>query len=286
MLLTEGISRANVAANDVAGNFSLTLIDILDTFVVLDDRQGFEMAVRNIIDWVSFDVNTKPQVFETTIRVLGGLLSGHIFSNQTGQPFYLPWYRGELLSLAHDLGKRLLPAFATPTGLPYARVYATLSSNLVNLFRHTFVSQDQSSARCAQRRNGGNMYVSTPFWFMQCFTKGNRYCRRRLFDSRICHPQPSDRRWPLWEGGSQSAIYRYWYSICLPCLATLGIFRHLEPEVGDRIGWKHHKHAKWGDSTSFLCFQPEILTLSVIGLDAPWDNGNRGRDWFFLWICP
>ncbi|KAF8913826.1 alpha mannosidase-like protein [Gymnopilus junonius] len=113
---------ANIASNDVAGNFSLTLIDVLDTFVVLDDRQGFEKAVKNVIDWVSFDVNTKPQVFETTIRVLGGLLSGHIFANQTGQPFHLPWYRGELLSMAHDLGERLLPAFSTPTGLPYARI--------------------------------------------------------------------------------------------------------------------------------------------------------------------
>ncbi|KAF5388298.1 hypothetical protein D9615_000341 [Tricholomella constricta] len=112
----------NVASNDVAGNFSLTLIDVLDTLVVLNDRRGFEQAVKNIIDWVSFDVNTKPQVFETTIRVLGGLLSGHIFANQTGQPFHLPWYRGELLDMAHDLGKRLLPAFATPTGLPYARI--------------------------------------------------------------------------------------------------------------------------------------------------------------------
>jgi ER degradation enhancer, mannosidase alpha-like 1 len=100
----------------------LTLIDVLDTLVVLGDRQGFETAVRNVIDWVSFDVNTKPQVFETTIRVLGGLLSGHIFANQTGEPFHLPWYRGELLDMAYDLGERLLPAFSTPTGLPYARV--------------------------------------------------------------------------------------------------------------------------------------------------------------------
>ncbi|KAG5716543.1 ER degradation-enhancing alpha-mannosidase-like protein 1 [Termitomyces sp. T112] len=112
----------NIASNDVAGNFSLTLIDVLDTLVVLDDRQGFEQAVKNIINWVSFDVNTKPQVFETTIRVMGGLLSGHIFANQSGQPFYLPWYRGELLEMARDLGKRLLPAFKTPTGLPYARI--------------------------------------------------------------------------------------------------------------------------------------------------------------------
>lgn len=95
---------------------------MLDTLVVLDDPSGFQDAVKNVIDWVSFDVNTRPQVFETTIRVLGGLLSGHIFAGEPGQPFYLPWYRGQLLNMAYDLGKRLLPAFATPTGLPYARV--------------------------------------------------------------------------------------------------------------------------------------------------------------------
>lgn len=131
---------ANIAANDVAGNFSLTLIDVLDTLVVLDDRQGFDKAVRNVIDWVSFDVNTKPQVFETTIRVLGGLLSGHIFANQTG-PFHLPWYRGELLDMAHDLGKRLLPAFATPTGLPYARVYTSVFAMKSELNMLSFVQR-------------------------------------------------------------------------------------------------------------------------------------------------
>ncbi|KAI6119419.1 glycoside hydrolase family 47 protein [Pisolithus croceorrhizus] len=113
---------ANIAFNDVTGNFSLTLIDVLDTLVVLDDPPGFQRAVQNVIDQVSFDVDTKPQVFETTIRVMGGLLSGHLFASSPGQPFYLPWYRGQLLDLAYDLGTRLLPAFATPTGLPYARL--------------------------------------------------------------------------------------------------------------------------------------------------------------------
>jgi len=113
---------ANIATNDVAGNFSVTLVDALDTFVILNDRPGFEHAVRNVIDHVSFDSNTKPQVFETTIRVLGGLLSGHIFASRNGQPFHLPWYDDELLSMAYDLGERLLPAFETPTGIPYARL--------------------------------------------------------------------------------------------------------------------------------------------------------------------
>ena len=67
----------------------MTLLDVLDTFVVLGDRKGFERAVRNAIDWVSFDVNTRPQVFETTIRVLGGLLSGHIFASDSTSQFYL-----------------------------------------------------------------------------------------------------------------------------------------------------------------------------------------------------
>ncbi|KIY73681.1 glycoside hydrolase family 47 protein [Cylindrobasidium torrendii FP15055 ss-10] len=116
------VNQANIASNDVMGNFSLTLVDILDTFVVLGDKEGFDTAVRNVIDVVSFDVNTKPQVFETTIRVLGGLLSAHQFAIQPGKPFHLPWYKGELLDLAHDLGTRLLPAFSTPTGIPYARV--------------------------------------------------------------------------------------------------------------------------------------------------------------------
>jgi mannosidase alpha-like ER degradation enhancer 1 len=115
-------TSSNIAYNDVSGNYSLTLIDVLDTLVVLGDPPGFQNAVRNVLDWVSFDVNTKPQVFETTIRVLGGLLSGHIFASQPNQPFYLPWYRDQLLILAYDLGKRLLPAFSTPTGLPFARV--------------------------------------------------------------------------------------------------------------------------------------------------------------------
>lgn len=100
----------------------MTLIDSVDTLVVMNDRPAFEKAVRNIIDWVSFDVNTKPQLFETNIRVLGGLLSGHLLASNPNHTFHLPWYRNELLSLAYDLGTRLLPAFKTPTGLPYARV--------------------------------------------------------------------------------------------------------------------------------------------------------------------
>lgn len=102
-----------------------------------------------------FDLDSKVQVFETVIRGVGGLLSAHLFA--TGDlPIegysprivtkhgmrYIPFrngfkYYGQLLNLARDLAERLLPAFHTPTGLPYPRVnlkygtpfYATSSLN-------------------------------------------------------------------------------------------------------------------------------------------------------------
>ncbi|GAA5853909.1 hypothetical protein JCM8547_008154 [Rhodosporidiobolus lusitaniae] len=129
----------NTGVNDVMGDYALTLVDSLDTFPMLNDYNGFEQAVRDTIAHVSFDVDSRVQVFEVTIRMMGGLLSGHLLAqppppssglsyngstfSSSIKGFALPWYRGELLELAQDLGRRLLPAFETPTGIPYARVH-------------------------------------------------------------------------------------------------------------------------------------------------------------------
>jgi ER degradation enhancer, mannosidase alpha-like 1 len=57
-------------------------VDVLDTLAIMGNQEEFSNAVQSVIDWVQFDVNTKPQVFEVTIRVLGGLLSAHQVSIQ------------------------------------------------------------------------------------------------------------------------------------------------------------------------------------------------------------
>jgi len=75
-----------------------------------------------------FDIDAKVQVFETTIRGLGGLISAHLFATNTLPslpPSYRPnfTYNDELLLLATDLGQRLLPALTlSPTGIPYPRI--------------------------------------------------------------------------------------------------------------------------------------------------------------------
>lgn len=72
----------------------------------------------------SFDSLSYKEIFLTKYGfVCSGLLSAHVLASelQAGGDF-LSWYRGELLTLAHDLGRRLLPAFNTSTGIPHSRV--------------------------------------------------------------------------------------------------------------------------------------------------------------------
>ncbi|KAI0232442.1 hypothetical protein L0F63_005231 [Massospora cicadina] len=117
------LQESNIGINDVDGDFSLTLVDSLDMLAVVGDFEAFERAVRLVIRDVHFDVDSRVQVFEATIRMMGGLLSAHLLATEPSLGFALSWYRGELLALAHDLGKRLLPAFAaSPTAFPFARV--------------------------------------------------------------------------------------------------------------------------------------------------------------------
>lgn len=52
----------------------------------------------------------------------GGLLSAHMLASDPATGFAVDGYAGGLLNLALDLGRRLLPAFDTPTGVPFGAV--------------------------------------------------------------------------------------------------------------------------------------------------------------------
>ena len=61
-------SRSNININDVLGDYSLTLIDTLDTLAVIGDPKEFRQSVQRVIEDVTFDKDTTVQVFEATIR--------------------------------------------------------------------------------------------------------------------------------------------------------------------------------------------------------------------------
>jgi len=108
---------------DTWGSYSLSLIDALDTLIVMGLHDEFNKAVDYIKYNVSFDADINVSVFETNIRVVGGLLSAHMLSHRATSNLEKGWpCNGPLLRMAEDVARRLLPAFKTPTGMPYGTV--------------------------------------------------------------------------------------------------------------------------------------------------------------------
>ncbi|XP_014889216.1 ER degradation-enhancing alpha-mannosidase-like protein 3 isoform X2 [Poecilia latipinna] len=139
--------------DDSLGKFSLTLIDTLDTLVVLNKLDEFDDAVKKAVRDVRLDNDVVVSVFETNIRVLGyktcsrGLLGGHVMADllrQRGER--MQWYRDELLHMAVELGHRLIPAFNTSSGLPYPKV--NLRYGILNPLSRTGTESDTCTA-CA-----------------------------------------------------------------------------------------------------------------------------------------
>ena len=89
----------------------MTPVDALDTLILMHLDAEAERVRSLIVSDLSFDRDIYVKNFEITIRLLGGLLSSY---QLTGDK--------RLLSLAEDLGNRLLPVFNSPTGLPYVYV--------------------------------------------------------------------------------------------------------------------------------------------------------------------
>uniref|UniRef100_A0A8C6QB22 alpha-1,2-Mannosidase n=2 Tax=Nannospalax galili TaxID=1026970 RepID=A0A8C6QB22_NANGA len=89
----------------------LTLIDALDTMWILGLKQEFEEARKWVSENLHFEKNVDVNLFESTIRILGGLLSTYHLSGDS-----------LFLRKAEDFGNRLMPAFTTPSKIPYSDV--------------------------------------------------------------------------------------------------------------------------------------------------------------------
>ena len=102
------------------------IIDALDTLMLMN----MTTAVSHAREWISttltYDLDHDVNTFETTIRMLGGLLAAHYLQSEHPSlcPVDLRTNGGEDLYLekASDLADRLLSAFETDTGIPWSSV--------------------------------------------------------------------------------------------------------------------------------------------------------------------
>ncbi|KKY34524.1 putative endoplasmic reticulum mannosyl-oligosaccharidealpha-mannosidase [Diaporthe ampelina] len=104
------------------------IVDALDTMILMNLTSRLTHAREWISTQLTYDQDQDVNTFETTIRMLGGLLSAHYLSTefpelaaitdddegQAGEDLYL--------EKAKDLADRLIPAFDSESGVPYASV--------------------------------------------------------------------------------------------------------------------------------------------------------------------
>ncbi|RCI15527.1 hypothetical protein L249_3512 [Ophiocordyceps polyrhachis-furcata BCC 54312] len=118
------------------------IIDSLDTMILMNQTRRLRHAREWLSKSLTWEQDQDVNTFETTIRMLGGLLSAHYLSTEF--PDMAPLEEddagkaGEDLYLekAKDLGDRLISAFESPSGVPYASVnlekYAGIPSHADN----------------------------------------------------------------------------------------------------------------------------------------------------------
>ncbi|KAF9480359.1 glycoside hydrolase family 47 protein [Pholiota conissans] len=94
------------------GGVGFTVVDAIDTMQIMGLMEEYKRAREWIAHNLTFERDGNFNTFETTIRVLGGLLSAYHFSDQ--DPLFL--------EKAIDLGDRITTAFDTPSGLPLSDV--------------------------------------------------------------------------------------------------------------------------------------------------------------------
>jgi mannosidase alpha-like ER degradation enhancer 2 len=98
-------------SNWYAHSMVMTPIDAFDTMILMDLNKEAEECKNLIFEKLSFDHDMEVQVFEIVIRLLGGLISAYQLDGDK-----------RFLDLATQLGDKLLPAFNSPTGMPYRMV--------------------------------------------------------------------------------------------------------------------------------------------------------------------
>ncbi|ORX97613.1 glycoside hydrolase [Clohesyomyces aquaticus] len=105
------------------GGLGWIIVDALDTMMLMNLTKELKQARDWVSTTLSYDKQQDVNTFETTIRMLGGLLSAHYL--QETLPGMKPETGNEedlFLEKATDLADRLMGAYDSPSGVPWASV--------------------------------------------------------------------------------------------------------------------------------------------------------------------
>ncbi|KAJ7784540.1 glycoside hydrolase [Mycena metata] len=137
-----------------AGGIGYTVVDSIDTMLLMGLTQEYSRAREWVATKMSFDRNATFNTFETTIRVLGGLLSAHHLSGE--DPIYL--------EKAIELADRIIPVFNTPSGLPLTNVNLALREGSMDPAWPEFVSSAEVATLQLEMKYLSQLTVNSIYW--------------------------------------------------------------------------------------------------------------------------
>lgn len=121
--------------NMVPNGMGWIIVDALDTMMIMNLTHELAHAREWVSTTLTYDQDHDVNTFETTIRMLGGLLSAHYLSTTFPNMAQLPVVEGSedlYLEKATDLADRLLGAYESKSGVPFASINLKTSKGITS----------------------------------------------------------------------------------------------------------------------------------------------------------
>lgn len=142
------------------------IVDALDTMMIMNLTKPLKNAQQWVAQSLTFNQDSEVNTFETTIRMLGGLLSAHYLSTGLNLVPVETEFEDLYLEKATDLVDRLLGAFDSPSGIPYASVNLKTRKGVVSHADGGASSTAEAGTLQLELKYMAKLTGEVPFWQM------------------------------------------------------------------------------------------------------------------------
>ncbi|KAF8131577.1 glycoside hydrolase [Boletus edulis] len=231
-----------------AGGIGYTVVDSIDTMLIMGLDEEYQRAREWVQNQLSFERDAAFSTFETTIRVLGGLLTAYHLSAE--DPMFL--------EKALDLGNRILPVFETPSGLPLSSVNLQRKEGVPDHDNNGLVSTAEAATLQLEFRYLSDLTGEDIFWEKAEEVMAVLKAARTPTGLVPIFIDPRDGRYrmaPIRLGSRGDSYYEYLLKQYLQTNQTEGVYRELYDHAMTGI----HDHLIQKSVSGKLVYTAELI---------------------------
>ncbi|KAF8435655.1 glycoside hydrolase [Boletus edulis BED1] len=231
-----------------AGGIGYTVVDSIDTMLIMGLDEEYQRAREWVQNQLSFERDAAFSTFETTIRVLGGLLTAYHLSAE--DPMFL--------EKALDLGNRILPVFETPSGLPLSSVNLQRKEGVPDHDNNGLVSTAEAATLQLEFRYLSDLTGEDIFWEKAEEVMAVLKAARTPTGLVPIFIDPGDGRYrmaPIRLGSRGDSYYEYLLKQYLQTNQTEGVYRELYDQAMTGI----HDHLIQKSVSGKLVYTAELI---------------------------